>query len=152
MMEIRLVDVSELGTLMTWRMIVLREVFDVPANDPMTALKAQNEAYYARHLADGSHIACFAVDEGEIVGCGGVCLYDEMPSPDNPNGRCAYLMNIYVLPVATQKRNRPPNRVVACRTSEKRDVQKIYLEASKPAIPLYESMGFEPMVDFFHLP
>ena len=102
-MEIRLVDVSELGTLMTWRMIVLREVFDVPANDPMTALKAQNEAYYARHLADGSHIACFAVDEGEIVGCGGVCLYDEMPSPDNPNGRCAYLMNIYVLPSRRKK-------------------------------------------------
>ncbi|WP_277820860.1 GNAT family N-acetyltransferase [Dubosiella muris] len=152
MMEIRLVDVSELGTLMTWRMIVLREVFDVPANDPMTALKAQNEAYYARHLADGSHIACFAVDEGEIVGCGGVCLYDEMPSPDNPNGRCAYLMNIYVLP---SRRKKGTGRQIVSwlvEQAKKRDVQKIYLEASKPAIPLYESMGFEPMVDFFHLP
>ena len=151
-MEIRLVDVSELGTLMTWRMIVLREVFDVPANDPMTALKAQNEAYYARHLADGSHIACFAVDEGEIVGCGGVCLYDENAKSRQPERPLRVFDEHLRPPVATQKRNRPPNRVVACRTSEKKRCPKIYLEASKPAIPLYESMGFEPMVDFFHLP
>ena len=43
-------------------------------------------------------LACFAYVGNEIVGCGGICLYQEMPSPDNPSGGCAYLMNIYTRP------------------------------------------------------
>ena len=44
------------------------------------------------------HVACFACLESAVIGCGGLCLYEEMPSPDNPTGKCAYLMNIYTRP------------------------------------------------------
>ena len=92
-------------------MEVLHCVFSIPADADTAELRQQNIDYYRKALANDSHIACFAEEDGEIVGCGGLCLYDEMPSPDNPTGHCAYLMNIYVRPEhqghGTGKTHRP---------------------------------------------
>ena len=65
---------------------------------PLAELEAENRRYYQKELPQGGHIACFVYIGEEIVGCGGMCLYHEMPSPDNPSGKCAYLMNVYVRP------------------------------------------------------
>ena len=94
--RIREVGVNELGLLLSWREEVLRCVFSLPENADTSALMQANEAYYKSAVPSGTHIACFAQKGGETIGCGGLCLHDEMPSPDNPSGRCAYLMNIYV--------------------------------------------------------
>jgi len=91
-------DPADLDLLIRWRMEVLHCVFSIPADADTTELKQANLDYYTKALSDDSHIACFASIDGQTVGCGGVCLYDEMPSPDNPTGHCAYLMNIYVRP------------------------------------------------------
>ena len=74
--------------LMAWRREVIAEVF---AQEPGSELLAANRDYYARHIDDGTHEAFVAVADGEEAGCGGLCLYQELPSPDNPTGRCAYL-------------------------------------------------------------
>lgn len=87
-------QVCDIETLMPWRMEVLHCVFSIPADADTADLERANRYYYERHLPVGSHIACIASLDGEAVGCGGVCFYEEMPSPDNPCGRCAYLMNI----------------------------------------------------------
>ena len=94
--RIREAGVNELGLLLSWREEVLRCVFSLPENADTSALMQANEAYYKSAVPSGKHIACFALKGGETIGCGGLCLHDEMPSPDNPLGRCAYLMNIYV--------------------------------------------------------
>ncbi|MCD8007782.1 MAG: GNAT family N-acetyltransferase, partial [Clostridiales bacterium] len=104
-MEIRIrkADGFDLEELMRWREVVLREVFSIPDEEDMTELLAANRAYYHTALERGEHIACFACAGGMTVGCGGVCLYQEMPSPDNPSGKCGYLMNIYTLPALRQR-------------------------------------------------
>lgn len=148
---IRQADASELGTLMRWRMEVLRHVFDVPEDDPMSGLRAANEEYYRDALADGSHIACFAERCGEIIGCGGVCFFREMPSPDNPSGRCAYLMNIYT---TRANRGMGAGREVArwlIGKAKAKGIAKIYLESSDCARSLYEGLGFEPMENYLML-
>ena len=48
-------------------------------------------------MVDGTHMAFVATVYAEDAGCGGICISDGLPSPDNPSGRCTYLMNIYVL-------------------------------------------------------
>lgn len=83
---IRKADLADIDLLMKWRMEVLHEVFSIPASDPMEKLEQENRAYYQMKIPAGEHIACFACMDKEIVGCGGVCLYQEMPSPDNPGG------------------------------------------------------------------
>lgn len=149
--RIRQAGISELDCLLHWRMEVLHAVFAVPEKEPLTALCAGNEAYYRSALADGSHIACFAEQNGAIIGCGGICLFREMPSPDNPAGRCAYLMNIY-----TRKAFRGAGagrKIVSWLVGQARarKITKIYLESSDCARPLYEGMGFVPMENYLTL-
>ena len=95
---IRQASLDDLDLLIQWRMEVLHCVFSIPADADTAELRKQNIDYYRKALDNGSHIACFAVEDEAVVGCGGLCIYDEMPSPDNPTGHCAYLMNIYVRP------------------------------------------------------
>ena len=98
MNDIQVLQIHDVEVLMQWRMEVLRCVFSIPTDADTTSLEQANRHYYERHLPDGSHIACIASVNGEMAGSGGVCFQEEMPSSDNPCGRCAYLMNIYVRP------------------------------------------------------
>jgi len=144
-------DVDELDELMAWRMEVLREVFFDSSANAVEQLEKANRQYYSSALRDGTHIACFARKDDEIVGCGGVCLHTEMPSPDNASGRCAYLMNIYTRP---RNRGRGVGGAVVdwlVGEARSRGAEKIYLEATAAGRPLYESAGFTDMRGYMQL-
>lgn len=128
--------------LMHWRKEVIENVFRLTADDK---LMAANEAYYLKHIADGTHIALMAELDGVACGCGAICLTDELPSPDNPTGRCAYLMNIYVREPFRHKGI--GHRIVEYLISmaKKLNCRKIYLETTNAGKPLYVSLGFHDM-------
>ena len=146
--EIRRAAIGELDLILQWRMEVLHQVFHVPETDPLTEVRAANELYYKEHLIDKGHIACFAASEEEILGCGGICLYSEMPSPDNPSGKCAYLMNIYT---RAQYRGQGIGRKIVnwlIAQAREQGIQKIYLETSEDGRALYQNTGFIQMTDY----
>lgn len=152
--EIRRAGVADLDLLMEWRMMVLREVFCIPENgqiDRMDRLERANRAYYEAALPGDGHVACFAYDGEEIVGCGGICIYQEMPSPDNPTGMCAYLMNIYTRPTS---RGRGIGEAVVrwlVGQAKQRGITKVYLETSGAGRKLYEKVGFSDMEDMMQM-
>ena len=149
--QIRQATIQDTDLLMQWRMEVLREVFSISPDRSVTELEAENRRYYQEELPRGGHIACFACMGEEIVGCGGMCLYDEMPSPDNPNGKCAYLMDIYARP---QFRGCGIGHAIVrwlIGQTEQHGVSKIYLETSEDGRPLYREMGFREMPDMMKL-
>lgn len=143
-MEIELKREVDLQTLMRWRREVICHVFSAPPDD---ALMEANRRYYERHIADGTHIAFVAEANGGECGCGGICLGDELPSPDNPSGRCAYLMNIYVREAF--RKHGVAHAVVRRLISEARSrgCGKIYLESTQEGRGLYLSTGFRDMPD-----
>ncbi|MBU3217408.1 GNAT family N-acetyltransferase (plasmid) [Clostridium estertheticum] len=148
---IRRATLKDLDILIDWRMEVLHEVFSVSQNQSLKALEEANRIYYQNALLNEEHIACFAYQEENIIACGGICLYKEMPSPDNPSGTCAYLMNIY-----TRSRFRGQGvgkQVVSWLVQEavQRKVTKIYLETSEAGRALYHELGFQPMIDYMKL-
>ena len=148
---IRKADMSDLELLMEWRMTVLREVFSVSPDDPMTELEQENRRYYQRALPAWDHIACFACAGQKIVGCGGICFHQEMPSPDNPQGGCAYLMNIYTVPdFRGQGVGREIVRWLVQRAKE-RGIAKIYLETSEAGRTLYQELGFSDISVYMKL-
>ncbi|MCH5227375.1 MAG: GNAT family N-acetyltransferase [Muribaculaceae bacterium] len=146
MTELR--QITDIGDLMRWRREVIETVFSLEPDD---ALMAENEDYYRKHLADGSHLAFVAMKDGEETGCGSVCLTDELPSPDNPTGRCAYLMNIYVR--AAYREQGLGHTIVKKLVEEakRRDCHKIYLETTSIGRSLYESLGFRDLPDMMKL-
>lgn len=146
-MDIVIKQANNIDLLIKWRMEVLRDVFSIPKETSTDSLKYANFDYYKAALKDGSHIACFAYCDNEIVGCGGMCLYNEMPSPDNLSGKCAYLMNIYTRP---KFRNHGiANETVSwlINTAINKGITKIYLETSDAGRKIYRNMGFQPMED-----
>ncbi len=150
--QIKKADLADLDLLMKWRMEVLHEVFPPSEYDHPENLEEENRNYYKWALPAGKHIACFVYADGEIVGCGGVCLYQEMPSPDNPSGQCAYLMNTYCrAPYRKQGIGESIIRWLVDQARE-RQITKIYMEASKSGRHLYEQMGFCEMPDMLILP
>ena len=114
-------------------------------SDSMPELEQNNRHYYQTALQTEGHIACFAYAGNMVVGCGGVCLYQEMPSPDNPSGCCAYLMNIYTRP---EFRGQGIGKKIVnwlIDQATQRRITKIYLETSVSGRPLYQEMGFTDM-------
>ncbi len=150
--EIRKADLSDLDLLVQWRMETLHEVFSDPIFTFPEDLEEQNRAYYQWALPAGEHIACFACADGQRAGCGGLCLYQEMPSPENPGGRCAFLMNIYCRPA--YRRHGIGEAVVRwlLDQAKERKVTKIYLETTEEGRPLYEKIGFTDMKYHMILP
>lgn len=148
---IKKAGISDMELLLKWRMEVLHEVFSIPADYDTTELEEENRRYYQSMLETGGHIACFAYSGGEVIGCGGVCIYREMPSPDNPYGRCAYLMNIYTRPQFQKKG--VGKAVVSWLTDQavQLGITKIYLETSAAGRTLYEKAGFTDMKDMMKL-
>lgn len=142
---------GDIAELLAWRMEVLGEVFGAQDEAEAARLEDENLRYYQEALANGSHIAVFAQVEGETVGCGGVCLHREMPSPDNVTGTCAYLMNIY-----TREGFRGAGvgtRIVERLLAEAKETgaSKVYLEASDAARGLYGKLGFTRLENYMIL-
>lgn len=132
----------DIDKLREWRREVIENVFGIA---PDAALTEANRQYYQKHIADDSHIAYVASRDGYDLGCGAICLADELPSPDNPNGRCAYIMNIYVR--APYRNNGIAHKIVMqlVKDAKSHGCDKIYLETTDMAKPLYSGTGFKDM-------
>lgn len=140
--------VYDIDKLIQWRSEVIKHVFGIMPDD---ALLEANRKYYEQHIPDGSHRAIIAEIDGMEGGCGSICLGDELPSPDNPSGRCAYLMNIYVRDSFRERG--VGHAIVRNLVDEARGLGcgKIYLETTEQGRGLYESLGFGDLPDMMKL-
>jgi len=109
----------------------------------MTAELAEEiRAYYARALADGSHVAYLVYDGETFAGCGGITFYQDMPTRANPTGRMANIMNIYTVP-AYRRRGLALRMVdLLVQEARARDVKVVTLDATDAGRPVYEKYGF----------
>lgn len=140
MVELR--NMRDIDELQKWRFEVIGTVFATEAEE---ALMEANRRFYERHIADNSHVAFIASIDGKDVGCGAICLTEELPSPENPSGRCAYLMNIYVRD--EMRHQGVGGRIVGRLVEEahQRGCGKIYLESTDMACMFYQELGFRPI-------
>lgn len=138
-------------TLLRWRGEVLLHVFGRIGRRQLARLLRANASYLRRHLADGSFVELIASVDGKEAGCGSVSFYDEMPSPDNPTGRCAYIMNIYVRPAYRRRGVADTTVRLLIMLARRRGAGKIYLESTDWTCNLYKKLGFRPMDGYLKL-
>ncbi len=137
-------EIKDIATLMSWRAEVIEHVFGEKADEK---LLLANRQFYEKHIADGTHYALVAQYDDEKCGCGAVCFTEELPSPDNRTGRCAYLMNIYVRDPF--RKHGVAHKIVSRLIEEAkyRGCGKIYLETTEDGRPVYQSLGFRDLPD-----
>lgn len=133
-------EITDIESIMAWRAEVLREVF---GEEPTAALLEANREYFA----SAEYLACEIPGEG----CGAVCFQREMPSPDNPSGRCAYLMNMYVRRPFRRKGHGSELVRWLVGEARRRGCGKIYLETTAAGRGMYESCGFADFKDIMKL-
>lgn len=92
---IRQATITDINELIRWRMRSLREKFAHHAGINFTKLRQSSLSFYRRALSMESYIGCFADQGYTAVGYGGLCIYRETPTEENPSGCCAYVMNVY---------------------------------------------------------
>ena len=141
-MKISIREITALPTLMHWRKEVIENVFGTV---PSKRLLVANRQYYRKNIVNGNHVAILAGIDGMDVGCGAICLSEELPSLDNPSGKCAYLMNIYVR--KEYQKQCVGHHIVSWLVERARQLgcDKIYLETTEGARSLYKNIGFNEL-------
>lgn len=142
MIELR--HLTDIQALVAWRSEVIGSVFGCKSSE---RLLIANRDYYTRHITDGTHIAIIAKCDDADAGCGALCLSDELPSPDNQSGRCAYIMNVYVR--KPYRHRGVAHAIITHLIDEARRIgcDKIYLETTPEAEPIYRQIGFNDMTN-----
>lgn len=143
---------EDLDELVRTRMTVLKAANGLEDTVDLREVERESEEYYRRALADGSHVAYLVYDAEQFVGAGGISFFQVMPTVHNPNGRKAYIMNMYTSP--THRRKGIARRTLALLVEEakSRKISHISLEATPMGRPLYLAYGFVPMGDEMKLP
>ena len=100
--------------------------------------------FLPRLIAEGKyHGWLLERDTREIVGGGGIFLYDGLPTPSDPQTNRPLIMNVYTEPACRRKglaRLLMGTMLDWCR---ERGFRSVVLHASDEGRPLYESLGFE---------
>lgn len=147
--HIRKADISQLDVIIEWRIKVLKEVFFLPDDYDMTLLYNESRCYYKKNLLNEMHTTVFAYNGNNIIGCGSICYQNELPSPDNLNGKCGYLMNIYTIPEYRKKGVGKKIVEFLTQDARSRNICKLSLESSSLGEKLYLSTGFKKNSSFY---
>ncbi len=140
-MEFRKATLRDVDTLSRLRSDMLREEEDY--SDAFINLLYQNTKQYIENgLAAHSFSAWVAVEGGTIVAMGGAAYFTLPPNDWCPNGKTAYIGNMYTLPAL--RRRGIASRLLALITEEAKEnlCQRILLNSSDTGRQLYEKHGF----------
>lgn len=145
-------EISQLAELVRLRIKVLRAANELSCDVDMSIIKQHSISYFEQAFESDSLTVYFAYDENRIVGCGGASYYDIMPTFDFPNGKCAYIMNMYTKPEYRKRGVASKILDLLIKDSYERGIHKITLEATDMGRSIYDNYGFKQMTREMILP
>lgn len=145
-------SLEDLELLTETRITVLRAANKLDDTVDMSVVKEQSRDYYRDSLADESHIAYLVYDGETFAGSGGISFFRVMPTFHNPDGRKAYIMNMYTRPEYRRKGIGRQTLGLLVAAAREKGIKAISLEATDMGRPLYEKFGFVCMEHEMELP
>ena len=155
MISCRKAGISDLELLTECRCMFLRALKNPDGNAACPADKeteteiesrrAAIRAYHEKALEEDRVIAFLAYDVEKPVAFGEACLYEVIPGFVNPNGKRAYIMNIYTDPEYRGQGIATKIVDLLVGALRERGVHQVTLNSSVMGKPVYQAYGFKPM-------
>lgn len=124
------------------RIDILRAEQNKEPSADMSDVLVQTYEYY-KEVLQNDRITSYLIFAGdEVVGTGDLCITRVLPTPENPTGYQAQIMNVYTHP--EYRRQGIAYRTVALllAEAERRGVSAITLDPTETSRPLFEKFGF----------
>jgi len=136
----RAADQSDVEALAILRREFLLEVADAEPGDQSLLPRLRN--WFAQELENGHFCAILALVGDQVIASSGLVVHEHPPGIMIPNGREAYIMNMYTKP---EWRGKGIATIVFRKLLEiarERDCTRVALHALPMGRPIYEREGF----------
>lgn len=110
--------------------------------EQLAVLKSTNTEYFTSAMLDGSLVIFIAEEGDKIAATSGIMFYRLMPNPSYPDGRRAYIGNMYTLHGYRRKGIATRLLELQLEEAKMRGVSAVQLSATDEGRPVYEKIGF----------
>jgi len=114
------------------------------ARDALDTLFVSTRDYMRQSLQNGSFFAFAAFEGDELIATAGATLYEVLPGIKLPNGKIAYIQNVYVAPEHRRVGVGRELIRLCVDESQARGYTRITLSATESGAELFKTCGFAP--------
>ena len=134
--------IDDVGALVGGRIRFVNEFFAHPDDDETETLREELQAYFSRAIASGEFIAWIAECRGQVVGTGGMVIWQIPPRYGLVSGRLGYILNMYTVPEERKKGicTRLLNELI--KEAKALGLTYLHLNASDDGASIYKRAGF----------
>jgi len=145
----RLATAADIAALVNLRMAFLADVAGADPKDPVL-LNALSR-YFSVAVPAGEFTAYLAIANDQIIATSGLVYHRNPPSARNPQGKQAYIMNMYTVPAWRGRgiASELLTRLLAIARQE--NCRWVSLHSYPRAKPIYLKAGFQPVEDEMRL-
>jgi GNAT superfamily N-acetyltransferase len=136
----RRADIRDVETLAVLRREFLLEVADAQPDD--TSILPNLRNWFQEKLANGDFSAFLAVVGDEVIASSGLVVHEHPPGIMIPNGREAYIMNMYTRPAWRGKGIASSIFRKLLEIAREKDCSRVALHALPAGRGIYEKEGF----------
>ncbi len=136
----RRASVDDIAVLTRLRLLLLAEI-STDGREP-THLTEAIGAYFQRTISTGEFVSYLALQDGRVIGVGGMVAYELPPTGRIFSGKVGCVVTMYAQPAARRKGT--ARRILELLIAEARDrgLSRIHLRATDEGIGLYRQVGF----------
>lgn len=134
---------SDVELLVNTRLNLLEEDSGEMTDQERQLLYLSNKSYMETGISNGSFYAFLAFDGDAPVGSCSVCLYSVLPGRKLPNGRNAYIQNMFVTPLYRRNGVGKILTSMCIKEAMERSYSRISLHATQKGKLLFQQCGFK---------
>jgi GNAT superfamily N-acetyltransferase len=142
MIEYRKATYNDIHTLTQMRLSMLCDGSSY--SEEFKEILSNNTAEYIhKGLTDNSFAAWLASENNQIIAMSGIAFYELPPNDWCPNGKTAYIGNMYTVPEFRKQGIATKLLALVIEEAKERGCERILLNTTDMGRPLYEKFGFD---------
>jgi GNAT superfamily N-acetyltransferase len=138
----RLASAGDVPLLIDLRVEFLTEHWGAQERSVEERLRQELHSYFMREVSSGDYLAWLAFEEDRIAGTGGMKISQRPGSFRFPDGRSAYIMNMYTLPAFRRQGIAQKIMEKLMQSGRELGIRYFDLHATEEGEPLYLKNGF----------